>query len=244
MLFPASFSPPESFRYRNLLTLPFHFYMLIGAPKLLAKGTSMKLRTIACALAVALVSAAAHAQSGVYVTFDAQQFTQEGVLANPGIHGNIDRPWLYGPGYGVYYDVTRLPYLGALKTGPVTVGIDGRGDTLRLSAYGTTFNRQDGLFSIRLATKNKIKSVTPYIQGGFGIAHTKVPGRTFYSNNFIYQFSLGVDKKIQKHIDWRIVEASAGTMAHYSTGYYPVGVGTNQSSYLVTLATGFVFRFK
>ena len=139
-----------------------------------------------------------------------QQFTQEGVLTNPGTHGNIDRPWLYGPRlWRHYYTLTHLPYLGALKTGPVTVGIDGRGDTLRLSAYNSTFDRQDGLFSIRVASKNKIKSVTPYIQGGFGIAHTKVPGRTYYSNNFIYQFSVGVDKKIQKHIDWRIVEASA-----------------------------------
>jgi hypothetical protein len=204
----------------------------------------MKLRSIACALAVALLPTAAHAQSGVYVTFDAQQFTQEGVLANPGTHGNIDRPWLYGPGYGVYYDITSLPYLGKLKTGPVAVGIDGRGDTLRLSEYNSTFNRQDGLFSLRVATKNKVMSVTPYIQGGFGISHTKVPGRTFYTNNFIYQFSLGVDKKIQKHIDWRIVEASAGTLQNYSTGYYPSGIGPNQSNYLITLATGFVFRIK
>ena len=203
----------------------------------------MKLRTIACALAVVLVSAAAYAQSGVYLTFDAQQFTQEGVLVNPGTHGNIDRPWLYGPGYGVYYDVTRLPYLGKLKTGPVVVGIDGRGDTLRLSAYNTTFNRQDGIFSLRVAAKNKIAGITPYIQGGFGIGHTKVPGRTYYSNNFIYQFTVGVDKKIHNHIDWR-VEASAAALGNYATGYYPSGVGPNQSSYLVTVDTGLVYRFK
>ena len=43
----------------------------------------MKLRSIALVLTVALVSAAAHAQSGVYLTMDAQQFTQKGVLVNP-----------------------------------------------------------------------------------------------------------------------------------------------------------------
>ena len=203
----------------------------------------MKLRSIALALAVTLVSSAAYAQSGVFLTFDAQQFTQEGVLVNPGTHGNIDRPWLYGAGYGVYYDVTHLPYLGKLKTGPVVVGIDGRGATLRLSEYNSTFSRQDGLFSLRVAPKNEFKGVTPYVQGGFGIAHTKVPFRTFYSNNFIYQLSVGADKKIHKNIDWR-VEASAGSLANYATGYYPAGVGPNQSNYLVTLATGFVFRIK
>jgi hypothetical protein len=205
----------------------------------------MKLRSITLVLAVTLVSAAAHAQSGVYLTFDAQQFTQEGVdvPAHPN-SADIDRPWLYGPGYGVYYDVTRLPYLGKLKTGPVIFGIDGRGDTLRLSEYGSEFARQDGLFSIRVATRDKIAGVTPYAQGGFGIAHTKVPFRTAFSNNFIYQFSIGADKTIHKNIDWRVVEASAGFLANYSTGYYPAGYGPNQSSYLVTLGTGLVFRLK
>jgi opacity protein-like surface antigen len=205
----------------------------------------MKLRSLALVLPVTLLSAAAHAQSGVYLTFDAQQFTQEGVdlPAHPN-SANIDRPWLYGPGYGVYYDITHLPYLGKLKTGPVVVGIDGRGDTLRLSEYGSTFNRQDGLFSIRVAMKEKFKGVTPYAQGGFGIAHTKVPFRTYFSNNFIYQFSIGADKQIHKNIDWRVVEASAGSISNYNTGYYPAGVGPNQSNYMITLATGLVFRLK
>jgi hypothetical protein len=180
----------------------------------------------------------------VYLTFNAQQFTQQGVLVNPGTHGNIDRPWLYGPGYGIYYDVTRLPYIGKLNTGPVLVGIDGRGETLRLSEYGSTFNRQDGLFSIRVSMKDKFMGVTPYAQGGFGIGHTKVPFRTSYSNNFFYQFSIGADKKIHKSIDWRVVEASAGSLASYNTGYYPVGVGPGQSNYNITLATGLVFRLK
>jgi hypothetical protein len=219
--------------------------MLIGAPKLLAKGTSMNLRSIALVLATALLSTAAHAQSGVYLLMEANQFTQEGVDLPP--HPNsadIDRPWLYGPGYGVYYDVTHLPYLGKLKTGPVVVGIDGRGETLRFSEYGSSFNRQDGLFSIRVATKGKFKGVTPYIQGGFGIGHTKAPFRTHYSNNFDYQFSIGVDRQIKKHIDWRVVEASAGSLANYATGYYPAAIGPNQSNYSVTVATGLVFRIK
>jgi hypothetical protein len=217
--------------------------MLIGAPNSSQKETSMKLRSIALVLAVTLVSAAAYAQSGVYLTMDAQQFTQTGVDLPPFPNSaDVDRPWLYGPGYGVYYDVTRLPYLGALKTGPVVLGIDGRGDTLRLSEYGSTFARQDGIFSIRVATKNKFKGTTPYIQGGFGIGHTKVPFRTYYSNNFIYQFSVGADRKLRGRVDWRVIDASAGFLGNYSTGYYPLGVGPNQTNYMVTLGTGLVFR--
>jgi len=213
--------------------------MLIGAPKLLAKGTLMKLRSIALALSVMLVSAAAKAQSGVYITFNAQQFTQDGIYANPGIHGNVDRPWLYGPGYGIYANITRLPYLGKLKTGPFAVGIDARGETLRLREYGSGLNRQDGLFSLRVAPKKQLMGTTPYVQGGFGIGHTRIPFATHYSNNFVYQFGLGVDRRLNKHFDWRVVEATAGFL-----GDYKVGTAANQSNYLVTLGTGIVYRLR
>jgi hypothetical protein len=202
----------------------------------------MKLRSIALALAPALIIAfasAAHAQAGVYVTFDAQQFTQTGIYVNPGIHGNIDRPWLFGPGYGIYYNVTRIPRLGELKTGPFLVGIDGRGDTLRVSEYGSQLDRQDGLFSLRVATKSKFMGTSPYVQGGFGIGHTRIPFAAHYSNNFIYQFSVGVDRKISGHLDWRVVEASAGSLANYQAGF-----GANPTNYMVTLSTGIVYRLR
>jgi hypothetical protein len=226
-----------------LLTLLAYFYMLIGAPKLLAKGTSMKLRTLVLALGFALVSAAAYAQSGIYVTMEAQQFTQQGVNDPPHVNSaDIDRPWLFGPAYGVYVDVTHIPYFGALKTGPVVFGFDARGQTLRLSEYGSQFDAQDGLFSLRVATKHMVKGVSPYIQGGFGIGHTRVPFRSNYSNNFLYQVSIGADRKLKGRVDWRVAEASAGFLGNYYTGYYPSGVGPNQSNYIVTVGTGLVFR--
>ena len=199
----------------------------------------MKLRSIAIALTVAFVSASAYAQSGVYLTFNAQQFTQDGIYANPGTHGNVDRPWLFGPGYGAYFTVTKLPYFGKLKTGPVSIGIDGRGETLRLREYGSQLDRQDGLISLRVAPKKSfLGSTTPYVQGGFGIGHTRIPFAAHYSNNLIYQFGVGVDKPIHKHIDWR-VEATSGFL-----GDYKVGTGAAQSNYMITLSTGVVFRIK
>jgi hypothetical protein len=211
----------------------------------------MKLRTIAIALTITLASAAARAQSGVYVTFNAQQFTQEGLYVDPahtttGPHGNVDRPWLFGPGYGIYYDITRIPNLffikgGPLKTGPVVIGIDGRGETLRVSEYGSTLNRQDGIMSLRIATKKPFMRTTPYIQGGFGIGHTKIPSANTYQNNLIYQFGIGADRTIRKHIDWRVVEATAGFLGDYTVGSTPI---SGQSNYMVTLGTGLVFRIK
>jgi hypothetical protein len=207
----------------------------------------MKLRTIALVLAVALASAAAHAQSGAYLTFDAQQFTQEGIYAHPGTHTNIDRPWLYGPGYGIYYDIHHVPLLDQtpvlrkFRPGPFNIGIDARGDLLRLREYGSQLDREDGIFSIRVSPKALWHRTTPYIQGGFGIGHTRIPYQAHYSNNFVFQYGIGVDRKVHNKIEWRMVEATAGFLGHYAVG------GTalpNQSNYLVTLGTGLVFRIK
>jgi hypothetical protein len=205
----------------------------------------MKLRSIALVLTIALASAIAHAQVGVYVTADTQQFNQMGVNSHPAPGGQTDRPLLIGTAYGVYYDVTRLPYIGKLRTGPLVLGIDGRGDTFRLTEYGSQFDRQDGIFSLRVATKKTLMmKTTPYLQAGFGIGHTRIPLRTTYNNNFLYQASLGADHQLGHRLDWRVFEISAGVLAKYPTGYYSYngGAGANQSNYLLTFGTGLVFR--
>jgi hypothetical protein len=215
----------------------------------------MKLRSIALILSVALASSAAYAQTGVYITGDAQQFTQEGVDGHPAPGGELDRPWLFGPTYGIYYDFTRVPGLGKLKKCPIVLGVDARGDIFRLQEYGSQFDREDGIFSIRLATRKPLgakhmpKKLTPYLQGGFGIGHTRIPARTTYNNNFIYQGSFGVDRQLPgkfKRFDWRVFEVSLGSLGNYPTGYYSYngGHGAGQSNYLFTLGTGLVFHVR
>jgi hypothetical protein len=207
----------------------------------------MKLRSLVLALAFALVSVDAHAQSGVFVTMDAQQFTQQGIFGSTsvGTHSNIDRPWVFGPTYGGYFTVThvplvnQLPYMNRVKTGPVTIAIDARGDTYRVSEYGSTLNRQDGLFSLRVAPRQQFYGSTPYVVGGFGIGHTKIPHATYYNNNLIYQVGIGADRRIAKNIDWRVFEATIGTLRNFPDGGI---VLPNQSNYLVTVRTGLVFR--
>jgi hypothetical protein len=199
----------------------------------------MKLRSLALFLAFALASAAAHAQTGVYLSFDTQQFTQKGVNAIPHPSGNTDRPWIFGPEYGVYYNFSKLPKMTKLHLGSAIFGIDAHGDTLRVSEYGSQLDRQDGIVSLRVADRNKYWGVTPYIEGGFGIAHTRLPYSATYSNNFIYQGGIGIDYKIRGRLDWRIIEANAGAL-----GGYKVGSGANQSNYLINFTTGFVFRVR
>jgi len=207
----------------------------------------MKLRSLVLALAIALVAVTAHAQSGVFVTMDAQQFTQQGIYgpSSVGTHSNTDRPWIFGPTYGAYYTVNHvpffntLPYLSKVKTGPVSVGIDARGDVYRVSEYGSTLNRADGLFSLRVAPRKPLFGSTPYVIGGFGVGHTKLPFASYYTNNLAFQFGIGADHKIAKHIDWRVFEATAGFLNNYAVNN---ALGPNQSNYTVSVRTGLVFR--
>lgn len=207
----------------------------------------MKLRPLAFALALvpAIGLATARAQSGVYVTFEAQQFTQEGIYAHPGTHGNIDKPFLYGAGYGAFYTLhtvpilNKVPILRKFRPGPFNVGIDGRGETLRLSEYGSQLDREDGYVSLRFSPKKQIAGTMPYLQGGFGIGHTRIPGMTHYQNNLAYLFAFGVDKKIHNHIDWRVAEVGGGFMSGYAVGFAAL---PNQSNYQITLGTGLVFH--
>src|ERR1039458_9611214 len=118
------------------------------------KESPMKLRSIATVLVIALASAAAYAQSGVYATFDAQQFARTGLFANPPKgSGNADKPWLLGTSYGVYYDVTHLPKLGKLNTGPVVLAFPAFVFFYPDDIYGSQIDREDGIFSLRVALK-------------------------------------------------------------------------------------------
>jgi hypothetical protein len=197
----------------------------------------MKLRSIAIFFALALASAAAHAQTGVYATFDAEEFDRSGVLANPPAgSSNTANPWLYGPTAGIYYDPAKIhiPKVGTLHTGPIILGVDLRGDFLRTNSQ---YSRDDGIISLRAVPRTSFKGIVPYIQGGAGIGHTKVPGQTTYTNNWSYQFAIGADRKLKGRIDWRVVEASAGFL-----GSYVAGSAGNNSNYIVTLGTGLVVR--
>jgi hypothetical protein len=196
----------------------------------------MKLRSIVILATLAVASAAAHAQAGIYATFDAQEFTRTGLFANPPAgSSNSDSPWLYGPTAGAFYTIHKIPKLGELHTGPISLGLDARGDFLRTN---TPYSRDDGIISLRVTPKSGMKGgLAPYIQGGAGIGHTKVPGQLSYTNNWSYLLALGADRKLKGPVSWRVVEASAGFL-----GSYVAGANKNQSNYNVTFSTGLVVR--
>ncbi|MDP9038320.1 MAG: hypothetical protein M3O02_03475 [Acidobacteriota bacterium] len=196
----------------------------------------MRLRFLASLFALVVGAATARAQSGVYAMFDAQQFTRSGLLAAPvGGQSNTESPWLYGTTFGAFYTVHRIPKLGELHTGPLAIGFDARGTIVRTN---TQLNRDDGILSLRVTTKNPFARVKPYVQGGAGVGHTKVPGQLSFTNNWSYLFAVGADRTIHKHLDWRVVEVSGGFLGSYTSGS-----NVNNSNRLLNLATGLVATF-
>ena len=197
----------------------------------------MKLRSITILFALAIASVAAHAQGGVYATFDAQDFTRTHLFANPPAgSNNADSPWLYGAGFGAYLTPSRIhiPKLGTLHTGPIKLGIDARGDFLRTESQ---YSRDDGIISIRVTPKGSMGGIRPYIQGGAGVGHTKYPGQVNFTNNWTYLIALGADHKIKGRVDWRLFDVGWGFMSNYASS--PVAGGSN---YLITVGTGIAFR--
>ena len=193
--------------------------MLIGAPKLLAKGTSMKLRSIALVLAVALASAAAYAQSGVYADHGRP-------AVYPGGHHSIRTPAAIPistvPGSSAPATVftttlpipVLLPLLNKLKTGPVVIGIDGRGDTLRRTELRLATRSPGRPFQPPRRPQEQCSRAHPLSSGRLRHRpHQSSRSQAHYSNNFIYQFGIGADHKIHKNIDWRVLKPPPASSA-------------------------------
>jgi len=196
----------------------------------------MKLRSIVILFVLVIASAVANAQAGIYATFSAEQFTRTGLVASPPAgSSNSDSPWLYGPTFGAFYTITHIPKLGELKTGPIAIGLDARGDVLRTN---TAYSRDDAIVSLRITPKKAFFKLLPYAQGGAGLGHVKVPGQLNFTNNWSYQFAIGADRKLKHDVDWRVVEFEGGFL-----GNYVAGTGNNPTNYNIMLSTGLVVHF-
>jgi hypothetical protein len=178
-----------------------------------------------CVLGI-MSSVAAHAQTGIYATFDASRRSSTNVfLSPPTAADNTATAWLYGPTVGFYYDFLHL--------GPVHLGSDVRGEFV----HGGGFTRDSFLVGARLSVHPPLLPVKPYLQASVGLAHSKGIISGNYSNNPEYQIAGGVDFTILPRIDWRVLEVGGGSLLNYT-----YGSGVNQTNNIVTFSTGIVFR--
>jgi hypothetical protein len=180
----------------------------------------MRLHLLRILLVLAVSTAAASAQVGIYGNFATVHLTDNSGSANS---------WTYGPGGGVYYDF--------LHFGPIRIGADLRGNRL----WGDEVDYWSGLGGLRLVVKPPVLPFRAYVQGSAGVGGSKASGNTgnlpnSYSNKFQYDVFGGADFTVLPHIDWRVVELGYGRMSGIGNG------SASTSSGVFTLSSGIVLR--
>jgi hypothetical protein len=193
----------------------------------------MKLRLLVPSLALALTSMAAHAQIGLYLnpvisrvgisTPDTAPFAFLGANTTSRIFGGVD--------FGGYYDFAHYA--------KADVGIDLR-DVIQ---HGNSASLNSFLAGLTVQAKPMAHNLKPYGLLSIGEARTKSPLSPIHISKVEYSISVGVDRPINKHVDWRIVEvgyASANTVSSNSFG--TVTTVPIAAAKIINFSTGLVFR--
>jgi hypothetical protein len=193
----------------------------------------MKLRFLVPALALALTTLAAHAQIGLYLnpvvsrvsnsTPDTGPFAFLGEGGTSKIFGGVD--------FGGYYEFAHYP--------KSDLSVDVR-DTIQ--RYSTaSFN--SFMVGPRLQTKPMAYNLKPYAQLSIGVGTTKAPLSPVSISKLQYGIYVGLDKSIKKHIDWRILEVSYGSVTTINSQIFR-GPTPIPAASVLGFSTGLVFRFR
>lgn len=194
----------------------------------------MKLRYVVPALALACMTMAAQAQIGLYlnpvvshVSISAPDtgpfaFLGDGVKSR--IFGGVD--------FGGYYEFAHLP--------KSDVSLDVR-ETIQ---HGNSASLDSFMVGPRLAAKPLAYGLKPYVQVSIGAGRTESKLSPAHVTKLQYGIFGGIDKSLNKHVDWRIVEVSYGSVQTISSAIYNSGATAIPSAGVLGFSTGLVFRIR
>jgi Outer membrane protein beta-barrel domain len=150
----------------------------------------MKRISILSAICLSFLLPSAHAQLGIYAGFTASNTN----LPNEN--------WFYGPTFGAYYNVVKLPV--------IKLGIDGRASILNGSGSPSSQQIVNGLAGPRLEVQLPLIPLKPYVEGYAGGSKVEIGQGTSRSDKTVlgYGFSAGADLTIFPRLDWRVAEYS------------------------------------
>jgi hypothetical protein len=193
----------------------------------------MKLRFLVPALALALTTIAAQAQIGLYFnpvvsrisnsTADTGPFAFLGDGQTSQIFGGVD--------FGGYYGFAHLS--------KADVSADVR-DAIQ---HGNNASINSFMVGLRLAAHPMAFGLKPYGQFSVGAGRTRPPLSDAHTTRLQYGIYAGVDKPLNKHVDWRIVEISYGSVSTISNSTFGIPP-TIPASTVLGFSTGFVFRIR
>jgi hypothetical protein len=192
----------------------------------------MKLRFLVPALALALTTIAAQAQVGLYLNPVVSRISNSTADTGPfAFLGSGDKSQIFGGvDFGGYYEFAHY--------NKADVSVDAR-DAIQ---HGNNASINSFLVGLRLAAKPMAFNLKPYGQFSVGLGRTKSPLSPIHIDKLQYGIYAGLDRPINKHVYWRIVEISYGSVTTVSSddfGGAPIPAAT-----ILGFSTGLVFRIK
>jgi hypothetical protein len=193
----------------------------------------MKLRLFVLLAGLTVMTAAAQAQIGVYF---APTFTRvSNSTPDPGVFAflgqNKTSQVFSGIGFGAFDQFAHTPLLDA--------GVD-----LRVNIQkGANAHLNDFLLGARVAFHPFVMPLKPYVEVLGGVGGTRAATNPIYQNRATYEGLAGVEYKLAKHIDWRVVEVGYQSLSTINTPAVTKVTASSLpgASTLLNFSTGFVF---
>jgi len=193
----------------------------------------LRLFAVAAVLAALMTASHAHAQVGLYFNPvvsrvsvsapDTGTFAFLGDNTTSRIFGGVD--------FGGYYDFAHYAKFD--------VGVDFR-DTIQ---HGNNALLNDFAGGLRVASKPLAHNLKPYAEVMVGAGRTRPPQNAAHVTKLEANVLVGVDRPLNRHVDWRIIEVGYGSLSVISSGVYNSGTTPIATAKVINFSTGFVFRF-
>jgi hypothetical protein len=194
----------------------------------------MKLRFLVPALALACMTIAAQAQIGLYlnpvVSHVSVSASDTGPFAFLG--DGVTSRTFGGVDFGGYYEFAHTP--------KSDVSLDVR-ETIQ---HGNSASLDSFMVGPRLAAKPIAYGLKPYVQVSIGAGRTESKLSPAHVSKLQFGIYGGLDKAVNKYVDWRIIEVSYGSVQAISSGIYNSGTTVIPIARIVGFSTGFVFRIR
>jgi len=189
----------------------------------------MKLRFFVVFLTLALMAVGARAQGGLYfnpiVSRISNSEADSGPFAFLGQNGTS--AIFGGVVLGGYYEVYHAPKFD--------ISLDLRDEI----EHGGSSSLNSFLFGGRISAK-PASTFKPYAQISLGDGRSRPALSTIHATKFEYTIAGGVDRPLNKHVDWRVIEVGYGSVITMSSYLY--GATAQPAAKLLNFSTGFVFR--
>jgi len=191
----------------------------------------MKWKSLLVASALALSTVAAHAQVGLYFnpivsrisisTPDSGPFAFLGQNKTSRIFGGVM--------LGGYYEFSHQPKFD--------VGIDLRDEI----EHGNSASLNSFLIGVRIVSQPLGLGMKPYLQISGGEGRSSSPLSPVHVTKAEYGAFVGVDKRLGRHVDWRILELGYSSVTTMSSAIYDSSKSIPAAK-MINASTGFVFR--